>query len=305
MLRWRLLSTAVILAGLLTLVWLDLTRPFFGVTGGWLAPLLLLVTVLATEEVLSLFAAKDHRPVAWPVYLGTISIAAASCVPLWWELTGWKFPGRASLGYFGWPLAALAIATTLSFFAEMQRYKAPGQATVNIALAAFTMVYVGVLSGFIAALRLLHGNEWGLAALISLLFIVKMTDAGAYLSGRALGRHKMTPVLSPGKTIEGAIGGLAWACFAGWLFFQHIAPSIVGSEYTMPPVWAWISYSLIVAIAGMLGDLAESLLKRDMQRKDSSTWLPGLGGVLDIIDSILVAAPPAFLCWTWGLVGPG
>jgi phosphatidate cytidylyltransferase len=69
-------------------------------------------------------------------------------------------------------------------------------------------------------------------------------------------------------------------------------------------VLASLLYGLILAAAGMHGDLAESMLKRDMQRKDSSTWLPGLGGVLDIVDSVLVAAPCAYLCWVLGLVGP-
>lgn len=305
MLRWRLVSAAVIITGLLLLVWLDYNRPLLGVTGAWLVALFLLITILATEEVLSLFAAQGHRPAAWPVYLGTLSIAVASCAPLWWGLVHRDFPDAPSLGYFGWPLAALAVATTLSFFAEMQKYERPGQATVNVALAVFAMVYIGVLMGFLAALRLRGGNAWGLTALLSLVFIVKMSDTGAYLFGRLFGRTKMTPVLSPGKTVEGAFGGLAMACFAGWLFFQYIAPAIVGSGYVMPSLAGWLSYSLIVAASGMLGDLAESLIKRDMQRKDSSTWLPGLGGVLDIIDSIILSAPPAFLCWAGGLVGPG
>jgi phosphatidate cytidylyltransferase len=66
-----------------------------------------------------------------------------------------------------------------------------------------------------------------------------------------------------------------------------------------------VIYGVVLAIAGMLGDLAESMLKRDMERKDSSTWLPGLGGVLDIIDAVLFAGPVAWLCWVFGLVGPG
>ena len=68
------------------------------------------------------------------------------------------------------------------------------------------------------------------------------------------------------------------------------------------PWWGSVLYGLILALAGMLGDLAESLLKRDVGRKDSSRWLPGLGGVLDILDSLLLAAPPAYLCWVAELV---
>jgi phosphatidate cytidylyltransferase len=305
LLRWRLLSSALILSVLFTLLWLDLNRPLLGATGGWLVPVFFLITVLATEEVLSLLGNQGHRPVAWPIYAGNLAIAAAACAPLLWQLAGKSFPLNPALGYFGWPLAALALAAMLSFVAEMQRFTGPGKAIVNVALALFTLVYIGVLSGFLASLRLLHGNQWGLAALFSLLFIVKMSDTGAYLFGRLFGRNKMSPILSPGKTIEGAIGGLLTACFAAWLFFQFVAPLIVRSGYVMPSVAGWLSYALIVAVAGMIGDLAESMLKRDMQRKDSSRWLPGLGGVLDILDSVLVAAPPAFLCWAWGLVGPG
>ena len=71
-----------------------------------------------------------------------------------------------------------------------------------------------------------------------------------------------------------------------------------------PPLAGSLAYGLILAVAGMIGDLTESMLKRDMERKDSSTWLPGLGGVLDIIDAVLVAAPVSYLCWVAGLVGP-
>jgi phosphatidate cytidylyltransferase len=114
----------------------------------------------------------------------------------------------------------------------------------------------------------------------------------------------MTPRLSPSKTIEGAIGGVATACVSSWAFFQFVAPSLRGAAQYVPPAWlATMVYGLVLAIAAIIGDLAESLLKRDMERKDSSTWLPGLGGVLDVIDSILVAAPAAFVCWELGLVG--
>ena len=72
--------------------------------------------------------------------------------------------------------------------------------------------------------------------------------------------------------------------------------AMVGAAISQPP-WAWIVFGLVVGLAGLLGDLAESLFKRDMGSKDSSTWMPGFGGVLDLLDSILFAAPVAFLCW--------
>ena len=71
------------------------------------------------------------------------------------------------------------------------------------------------------------------------------------------------------------------------------------------PLWRWLLFGLMMALSGMLGDLAESLLKRDAERKDSSRWLPGLGGVLDILDSIVFAAAPAYYCFAAGLIGPG
>jgi phosphatidate cytidylyltransferase len=193
--------------------------------------------------------------------------------------------------------------TGLVFIGEMVRYERPGASIVNAALAIFTIVYVGLLISFWALLRLHLSPDWGMAALFSLLLITKMADTGAFAVGKRFGRHKLTPVLSPGKTWEGAIGGIVTACLTSWAFFHWGAPAIVGTSY-VAPLWAVLLYGLLLALAGLVGDLAESLLKRDMERKDSSTWLRGLGGVLDIIDAPLMAGPVAWLCWTLGLVGP-
>ena len=187
----------------------------------------------------------------------------------------------------------------------MARFQRPGSAIVDAALAIFALVYIGLLTSFWALLRLLfQHNEWGLTALVSTLVIVKMADVGAYACGKNFGRTKMMPILSPGKTWEGAIGGIATACLTSWAFFAYVAPAIVGTGYRPPATIAALVYGLLLALAGTVGDLAESLLKRDMERKDSSTWLPGLGGVLDIIDAVLIAAPVAWLCWVFGLLGP-
>ncbi len=284
-----------------TLVWLDAQQAVgYGV---WLLPVLLVVSLLATEEVLSLVAAKDYRPVAWPIYVGNGLIPLAASAPLLFALVGRDFPDDNPLGRGGWPLAALAIAAIAVIGAEMGRYRQPGTAIIHSALGIFTLVYVGLLFSFLALLRLHKSNEWGLLALLSVLAITKLADTGAYFFGRMLGRHKMTPILSPGKTWEGAAGGILTACATSWACFHWLGPWLVRSQYVEPPLYAALLYGLILAAAGMHGDLAESLLKRDMQRKDSSTWLPGLGGVLDIIDSVLVAAPCAYLCWVLKLVG--
>ena len=305
MLRWRLLSAAVILAVLLALVWLDYRQVGGAPAGTYLLPVLLLVTVLATGETLDLLAAKNYRPVGAVLFAGNVALTLAAALPLVGKLLGRTLPAATPLGDFGWPLVVLAIATVAVLTGEMRRFAQPGTAIVHAALGVFTLVYIGVLGSFLALLRLFHSNEWGLTALFSVLLIVKMADVGAYAVGRNLGRTKLTPILSPGKTWEGAIGGVATAGLVSWLFFHFAAPLIVASGYREPPLAASLAYGVILAVAGLVGDLAESLLKRDMQRKDSSSWLPGLGGVLDIIDAVLVAAPVGWLCWAFGLVGPG
>jgi phosphatidate cytidylyltransferase len=313
LLRWRLISAAVILPALLTLVWLDFRQAVFGVVGVWLFPVLLGVSVLATEEVLSLLSNKGYRPVAWVIYLGNLLIPAAASLPMIGQLIASPLPADDPLGRFGWPLVVLALAATMVLIAEMRQFERPGQTIVIAALGIFTLVYVGLLVGFMAQLRLFGQQsesgaargDWGLLALVSTLVVVKFADVGAYAIGRTFGRTKLTPKLSPGKTWEGAVGGVATACVASWMFFRFAGPWFVGVGYAPPPLWASLAYGLVLALAGMTGDLAESLLKRDMERKDSSTWLPGLGGVLDIVDAVLVAAPVSYLCWVLGLVGPG
>ncbi|HEY2826642.1 MAG TPA: phosphatidate cytidylyltransferase, partial [Pirellulales bacterium] len=138
--------------------------------------------------------------------------------------------------------------------------------------------------------------------LLSLIVVVKMGDPGAITVGSLFGRHKMAPKLSPGKTWEGAGGAMLFAVGGSWVVFHLLRPRLISGEIPAPALWQWICYGLLVGVAGMLGDLAESLLKRDAGQKNSSAWMPGLGGVLDVLDSILFAAPVAYLCWAAGLV---
>jgi len=302
-LRWRLISAGAILAVLLALIWIDYKCLVFDTPGTWLLPLLFVVSVLGTGEVLSLLRSAGPRPVEAMVYVANLIIPLAAAWPIVIHLVGRQSQAIESMGG-GLLLAAVAGCTILVLVGEMARFKQPGTAVASAALSMFAIVYVGLLISFWALLRLHRDNEWGMMALFSMLLIVKMADTGAFATGKMFGRHKLTPVLSPGKTWEGTIGGLVTACVTAWLFFLFGGPAIVGISYTMPPLWAVLVYALLLALAGMIGDLAESLIKRDTNRKDSSTWLPGLGGVLDIIDAPLVAGPVAWICWALGLIGP-
>ena len=130
--------------------------------------------------------------------------------------------------------------------------------------------------------------DYGTVALALAIFVPKCCDIGAYSIGRLIGRHKMTPVLSPKKTWEGLAGGLALAAAAAVLLNR-----LGGLGYGDP---AAACLGLTVGGAGVLGDLAESLVKRDFQHKDASQVVPGFGGVLDVVDSIVFAAPVSY-CW--------
>jgi len=300
-LRWRLLSSVIIVGLMVMLIALDHLRFGIGIAGVWLAPVLLLVTLLAAEETISLLRNQKHEPLAWAVYAGSLALALSGCDLLIKQLL-MHFGYPSFPRWEGWPALALAFGVILAFGGEMARFKKAGQGSiVDAALAIFAMVYVGGLMLFLAWQRLHHGTF----AFLSIPIVVKCADTGAYFTGRLTGRHKMTPLLSPGKTWEGAAGGLVAGCLASWFCFTVLRPSCFAGEIlaSQPPLVAMLLYGLFLTLAGMHGDLAESLLKRDMQRKDSSTWLPGLGGVLDVIDSVLVAAPVAYLFWNTGWLG--
>ena len=300
MLRWRLPLGFLIIAALVGLFWLDhWLEQLTEVPGIALAPVLLGFVVLGSREMLQLSRAAGVQPVAWSVYLGSLLVATSSWAPLLWRRFACSEPHDAANLPVQWILLALGAALILVFAAEMRRYEKPGGVAVNAAAAVFAIVYVGLLLGFLVQLRL----AWGLGALASLLIVVKMGDTGAYAVGRLFGRHKMAPRLSPGKTIEGAVGAVVFASAASWATCSWLLPVVRPTQASPGPWWGWLVFGLVVGGAGMLGDLAESLIKRDARQTESSDWMPGFGGVLDILDSALLAAPVAYACWALGLVG--
>ncbi len=283
MLRWRIALGIPLIVVLAVLGWLDAsaTRP-----GLYLAPLALFLCTLATQEMIGLFRASGYSPLGWATYTGTLLPVLASCVPIALH----PYPADCPVGRLGWLACGLAAGFAIAMIGEMTRYEKPGSTIANLSVTALSILYVGGLLGFLVQLRLL---PTGSLALLSLIFAVKVSDTGQYACGKLFGKHKLAPRLSPGKTWQGTLGGIAISMLLTTLVFR----TTLGNAASI------LIYTLLLGVAGILGDLAESLLKRDAGVKDSSSWLPGFGGVLDLLDSLLLAAPVAYACWILGLVG--
>lgn len=290
MLRHRLLVGTLLIAAFAGFCWLEAHQSLNLPRGAWLFPVALVLSLLASGEVLHLLKSAGYKPIGWLVYAGSFFVIAATGVPVFGPV---RF-SRGPLETLGWPLVALTIVVLMAVAVEVVSYRPQQKALANLMSTIFAMAYVGLLMSFLVQLDLL--------GLLSLIIVVKMADTGAYTIGRLIGRHKMTPHLSPGKTWEGALGALLFAVLGAWIVFTFLRPRLTNSIAPGPEAWQWIVYAIIIAISGMFGDLAESLLKREAGQKNSSSWMPGLGGVLDVLDSILFAAPVAYLCWAVGLV---
>jgi len=146
-----------------------------------------------------------------------------------------------------------------------------------------SVVYIPMLLSFFVLIR---NSADGLAWIFFLMCIVFAGDVGAYYAGKNLGRHKLCPSVSPGKTVEGSIGGLAANLFMGIIFKCFFIPEI--------PLGQGILLFLVIGVAGQIGDLFESEFKRFSGVKDSGVILPGHGGILDRIDALLFAAPVVY-----------
>jgi phosphatidate cytidylyltransferase len=180
-------------------------------------------------------------------------------------------------------LLAFTVLVLLSFCIFLFRIREIRQSAGEAAMFLMGFLYVPLLLGHLLLLRgLPHGIQW----ILLLLVIVMAGDSGAYFVGSGYGRRKLYPVVSPNKSVEGAAGGVvgsvAGAIIARFLFFPEL--TMVDAVVT----------ALLLGIIGQLGDLFESLLKRSFGVKDSGAIVPGHGGILDRLDSILFAAPAAF-----------
>ncbi len=180
------------------------------------------------------------------------------------------------------------------------------------AASVFAFVYIAIPMALLVAIR---QQPAGAIWTIYMLLVVWAGDIFAYFVGKSLGRHRMSPEISPKKTWEGAAASIVAGMIVGALWFQH-APGISSAFLRMglidrrdgmfgleqPQLWPIILLSALVNIAAQLGDLVESLIKRGAGVKDSGTILPGHGGMLDRIDAMLFAVPVVWACGAWRLM---
>jgi phosphatidate cytidylyltransferase len=198
------------------------------------------------------------------------------------------------LGVYTLSLTAI-VAMILVLFASTIWLRGPlGKPLSSVAITAFGVMYAGLFS-YIYAVRY-HDYAVGAGAgtvLVMLpVFLTWATDVGAYVFGRTFGKKKLIPAVSPGKTVEGALGGLGLTIVICLLYVRFILMPYAQLGLTIQGA---VLFAIVVSVAAQTGDLAESLLKREAGVKDSSRIIPGHGGILDRFDSLLFVMPIAFL----------
>lgn len=253
--------------------------------GGWfLAALLALCSALTAREMYRMAARKGPRP------LEALGTGGAALVVLAMGLAP-----AAGLAYPA-PLWTLILLTVAAATAAIWTRGVEGEPLLSLAVTVFGAGYAALL-GFGLFLRHLPGVGDPLHAAAILLAPVLLTwvsDSFAYFGGRALGRRKLIPRVSPGKTVEGALSAVIGTLLAGAAYSLFLARF---NTY-VPTVAEGAFFGLLVSVAAQAGDLAESLWKRDVGVKDSGTLLPGHGGALDRFDSLLFTLPLGYAFFT-------
>jgi phosphatidate cytidylyltransferase len=288
--RDRLILGPILIAALLALLWLDEFTNALA-TPAWLAALgyphstlppgiiifavMAGLSVMASRELATILHDKAIDASKRITTLAAMFGLCVSClIPREWD--------AATGGLIVSSSAVLVLITALRFYS---RHKNTEGVIAAAGGAVLAFVYLGLMFGFLLAIRREH-SAWTLAWM---LLVVKMCDTGAYFTGRSLGKHKLIFWLSPGKTWEGLVGGVALASLFGVLGVWLGAVS--QPKY---PIAIGLATGVVFALLGQAGDLMMSLLKRDAGIKDSGRSLPGFGGILDVLDSPLLVAPFAY-----------
>jgi phosphatidate cytidylyltransferase len=193
------------------------------------------------------------------------------------------------------PAAGLLIVLATVIWARGTQGHPLGAAAITV----FGVLYTGGLLSFGYALReypYAVGDRAGSVLVAFPLVLTWASDIGAFFVGRTLKGPKLIPAVSPGKTISGALGGLAVTAVVSWLYVRYALAPMASLTMTLPAI---VVFGLVVSVAAQVGDLAESLLKREANMKDSSRLVPGHGGLLDRLDSVLFVLPVAYLLFGW------
>lgn len=303
LLQRRLLSAAILISLSLGLLWLDLNDSVRGQAGLWTLPMLFLFTMGTVWEFTTLLQRKwwiQPAIVTWHSFLAVVVVL----FPLWYSLVmGVDYPADCPVGRVGWILIGLLTGIGLSGVHalslvrnapndEQEKNQLFERTTLAWLMSSMVIVYVvGCLS--LWHIVRMRGQQSGLYELIALLTIIKFADTGAYFAGKAFGRTKLIPSVSPGKTIEGLIGGMLFAILISYLAFRIVLPRLGVS--TGSTLWGPAVIGALLTIIGLVGDLLESMVKRSVGAKDSGRSLPGLGGVWDVTDSLLPTAIVGYL----------
>ncbi len=279
----------------------------------WFAPWFPLWFVLAIGalgtaalELVGLLSATGARPSGNTVFGGVMALVIANWAPHvlrplglasgWSPQSAWYYDPMDPITALAWPLLTFVAVVMGAFLVRSVQFPEPGSTMATLSGSVLAIAYIGLLGSFIIQLRWFEGRYHGIVPIVYLIATSKGADTGAYTTGRIAGRHKLWPRLSPNKTIEGAIGGLVTAVLAA-LIVAAVARYLLNE-----PTLSWraaAGFGLVVGLAAQLGDLMESMIKRDCARKDASAAVPGFGGVLDVLDSLLFAGPVAFGFWLW------
>lgn len=257
MLKTRVKTAAVLVALAIPLLWFSYIP--FVVNGFTVA-----IALMAVFELYRGAGLLHRNPLLF------VALAGAVAIPLL------RLPGYIDLLALVFPLILLCFLMAMLRADEMP---APGQ--------FLTLVLSLAVCLFFAAIPRLRSQPFGLLNLLLMILVCVATDAAAYFVGRAQGRHKLAPAVSPNKTIEGALGGTVTAILAA-LLFCVLAELIVGVRIHYAAV---VLYAAVTSVVGQMGDLSMSLIKRRVGIKDFGRLLPGHGGILDRFDSTAFAAP--------------
>jgi phosphatidate cytidylyltransferase len=256
--------------------WLDGVIP---AQASKLCILIALISIPAGLEMASLIetGAKPFRSI---LIVGSILLAAS-----WYWRQFWPAQQIEFHLFYILSISVLSLFAVLIY--QARRFGTEG-VIANCSANFFALFYLGLFSSFLPGIRI----EFGLGALLMFVFVVKSADIGAYIAGSLWGRHKFSPRISPGKTWEGMAGAIAAAII--------VAVGFAGC-FDIMNTWQAVVFGFCFAFVGQMGDLAESMLKRDARQKDSSSALPGFGGILDVIDSPLAAAPLGYLFFVFSV----